>query len=170
MNDSQGSVVVGQEGPFDRLAGAVVVPDRDGQCQDALRDADPHSGRGVAAVLLQIELTLERVVDRLDDLAERLEELAAGPGSFALSGRAEQVQPGLRESGLELTAVVVLVRDQDLPGSVGCGQGGVGVEDGEQVWRSSALAPVTANPTGRPCRVHSRCSRSPQKNREWLAQ
>src|SRR5215212_9573225 len=130
MNDSQGSVVVGQELPFDRLAGAVVVPDRDSQGQDTLRDADPHSGRGVAAVLLQIELTLERVVDRLDDLAQRLEELAASPGWFALAGRAEQVQPGRGEGGLELTAVVVLVRDQDLPGPVGRGQGGVGVENG----------------------------------------
>jgi len=27
-----------------------------------------------------------------------------------------------------------------------------------------------ANPTGRPCSVHSRCSRSPQNQREWLAQ
>lgn len=39
-----------------------------------------------------------------------------------------------------------------------------------RVWRSSALAPVRANPIGSPPRVHSRCSRSPQKYREWLAQ
>ena len=63
------SVVVGQERSLDRLAGAVVVPDRCGQGQDALHDPDPYSGWGVAAVLFQIELTLERVVDRLDDLS-----------------------------------------------------------------------------------------------------
>src|SRR3984957_3401149 len=36
--------------------------------------------------------------------------------------------------------------------------------------RSSVLAPARAKPTGRPCRVVTRCSRSPQNQREWEAQ
>ena len=40
-----------------------------GEGQDALHDPDPYPGRGAAAVLFQIELAFERVVDRLDDLA-----------------------------------------------------------------------------------------------------
>jgi hypothetical protein len=69
--------------------------------------------------LFEVELTLEDVVDRLDDLPQWLEEPGAGPFGFALTGRAQQVQPGVSEFGLELTAVVVLVRDHDLPNPVG---------------------------------------------------
>jgi hypothetical protein len=36
--------------------------------------------------------------------------------------------------------------------------------------RSSALAPVTAKATRRLCRVQTRCSRSPQNQREWVEQ
>src|SRR6266511_63832 len=35
--------------------------------------------------------------------------------------------------------------------------------------RLSALAPASAKPTGRPCSVQTRCRRSPQKERLWLA-
>ena len=69
MIDSKGSVVVGQQGSLDRRSDAVVVPDRGGQGQDALHDADPDPGGGVAAVLFEVELALEGVVDRLNDLA-----------------------------------------------------------------------------------------------------
>ncbi len=51
------------------------MPDRRGQGQDALYDADPDTGGGVAAVLFEVELALEGVIDRLDDLPQRLEEL-----------------------------------------------------------------------------------------------
>ena len=61
-------MVIGDQGSLDRLAGAVVVPDRGGQGEDALHDADPDPGGGVAAVLFEVELTFEGVVDRLDDL------------------------------------------------------------------------------------------------------
>jgi hypothetical protein len=60
-------VVVGQQGSLDRLAGAVVVPDRCGQGQDTLHDPDPNPGGGAAAVLFEIELPLQGVVDRLDE-------------------------------------------------------------------------------------------------------
>src|SRR5258705_13647903 len=102
MNDSKGSVVVGHQRSLDRLAGAVVVPDRRGQSQDALHDPNPDPGGGVAAVLFEVELALEGVVDRLDDLPQWLEEPDTGPLRLALAGRAAQLQPGAGEFGLEL--------------------------------------------------------------------
>ena len=62
----RGSVVVGEQGPLDRGAGVVVVPDRRGQGQHALQHAHGHPGWGVPAVAFQVELARERVVDRLD--------------------------------------------------------------------------------------------------------
>jgi hypothetical protein len=37
-------------------------------------------------VLFEVELAFEGVVDRFDDLPERLEEPRAGPVAFALAG------------------------------------------------------------------------------------
>jgi hypothetical protein len=91
MNDSKGSVVIGHQRSLDRLAGAVVMPDRGGQGQDALHDTYPDPGRGVATVLFEVELTLEGVVDRFDDLPQWLEEQRAGPFGFALADRAQEV-------------------------------------------------------------------------------
>ena len=59
----QGLVVVGKQGSPDGLAGAVVVPDRGGEREDALEDADGDSGGCVAAVSFEVELSLECVVD-----------------------------------------------------------------------------------------------------------
>src|SRR6266849_1885275 len=101
MINSKGSVVVGDQRPFDGLAGVVVVPDGGGQYQDALQDADQDAGRGVAAVAFEVELPLECVVDRLDDLAERLEEPGSGPVGLALAGRAEQANLAVGEGGFE---------------------------------------------------------------------
>jgi hypothetical protein len=131
MIDSKGSVVVGQQGSLDRLAGAVVVPDRGGQRQDALHDADPHASRGAAAVPFEVELAFERVIDRLDDLPQRFEELRPCSRRLTLTGRAQQVQTGTSQLALKLAAVVVLVRDHDLPHPRGR-QLRVGVEDPEQ--------------------------------------
>jgi hypothetical protein len=63
------SVVVSHERAQDWLAGAVVVPDRGGQGQDALEYPDDDPGRGVPAVPFEVELAFECLVDRLDDLA-----------------------------------------------------------------------------------------------------
>src|SRR4051812_11737127 len=63
------SVVIGGEAAGDGGADAVVVPDRHGEGQDALQHADPDPSRGVSAVLFEVELAFEGVVDRLDDLA-----------------------------------------------------------------------------------------------------
>jgi hypothetical protein len=95
------------------------VPDGGGQGEDALQDADGDSGRGVPAVALEVELSFEGVVDRLDDLAQRLEEPGSGPAGLALAGRAQQRQAGVYEAGLKFPAVVVLVPDEDLPGAAG---------------------------------------------------
>ncbi|MFD9514946.1 hypothetical protein ACFWB6_52335 [Streptomyces mirabilis] len=77
-------MVIGDEGACDRLAGLVVVPDRGGHREDALGDADCDALEGPAAVLFQVELAFEGVVDRLDELPDRLEEaLALAPSSRA---------------------------------------------------------------------------------------
>ncbi len=83
-------MVIGQERTLDWLAGAVVVPDGGGQCEDALQDAGDDPGWGAPAVALQVELSFERVVDRFDDLPQRLEELGPGPFALAFAGRAQQ--------------------------------------------------------------------------------
>src|SRR6476660_6902733 len=115
MNDSKGSVVIGDQGSLDRLAGTVVVPDRGGQGQDALHDTNPHPCGGVPTVLFEVELTLERVVHRLDDLPQWFEEPGPGPGFLTLAGGPQQVQVGGGEFGFELASVVILVGDHDLP-------------------------------------------------------
>jgi hypothetical protein len=66
------------------------VPDRSGEGQDALQDPDDDPSRGAAAVAFQVELGFEGVVDRLDDLPQRLEELGTGAFSLALASRAQQ--------------------------------------------------------------------------------
>lgn len=48
--------MVGQQGPLDGLAGAVVVPDHGCQRENALQDPCYDPGRGAAAVSLQVEL------------------------------------------------------------------------------------------------------------------
>jgi hypothetical protein len=80
------------------------VPDRGGEGEDTLQDADDHAARRVAVVPFQVKLTLEGVIDGLDDLAQRLEELAAGPCGLALAGRAQQADPGFGDGGLEVAA------------------------------------------------------------------
>jgi hypothetical protein len=79
-------VVVGDQGSADVVAELVVLPDGCGEGQDALGDTGTDAGDGAAAVAFEVELALEGVVDRFDDLAQRLEELLAGAGLLALAG------------------------------------------------------------------------------------
>jgi hypothetical protein len=109
MNDSKGSVVIGHQRSLDRLAGAVVMPDRGGQGQDALHDTYPDPGRGVATVLFEVELTLEGVVDRLVTCLNGLKNSVPGRSASPLRTGHRRSQPGLRQFGLELAPVVVLV-------------------------------------------------------------
>jgi len=67
MIDSKGSVVVvGDQGADDRLAGVVVVPDRCGQGEQALQDPNADAVDGAPAVVFQVELAFEGVVDGLN--------------------------------------------------------------------------------------------------------
>src|SRR6266545_7634772 len=108
MTYSKGSVVVGGEGPEHRCAGFVVVPDGGGEREDALQDADDHARDGVTAVAFQVELSFEGLVDRLDGLAQGLEQPGPGTGRFSFAGGAEQVDAGFAQRAFEVLAVVVL--------------------------------------------------------------
>ena len=162
-------MVVGGEGPQCGLVGIFVVPDGSGEREDALQDADGDTGVCASAVSFEIELAFEGVVDRLDDLTQRLEEAAAGPGLFVLERRAQQPNAAFVEEGFELAAGVALVGDDGLTGSAREELG----FDLEEIARDVAfigLGFASANAMGNPAVVHTRCRRSPQKNREWLAQ
>ena len=74
---------------------------------------------GVAAVLFQVELAFEGVVDRLDDLAERLEQAGRRPARARLCGRAAAADRRSGKDSLEIRAVVVLVTDQGLRRAAG---------------------------------------------------
>src|SRR6266704_4780915 len=87
------SVVVGDQRPRGRLSGLVVVPDRGGQGEDALQHTRDDPCRGVPTVAFQVELAFEGVVDRLDDLPQRAEQVRAGPVGFALASRTQQPYP-----------------------------------------------------------------------------
>src|SRR2546430_12818813 len=79
MNDSKGSaVVVGDQGPQCRLAGLGVVPDGRGESGEALEDPGEDSLIGSPTVAFQVELALQGVVHRFDELAQWLQERTAG--------------------------------------------------------------------------------------------
>jgi hypothetical protein len=65
----------------DGCAGVVVVADSCGQSQNALQDADDHSAGGVGAVAFEVDLGFEGLVDRLDGLAQGLEQVRADPSA-----------------------------------------------------------------------------------------
>jgi len=74
----------------------VVVPDGGGEGEDALPDPGDDACFGASAVLFEVELAFEGVVDRFDDLAQRFEVPGAGAFGFAFAGWAEQVPPDFR--------------------------------------------------------------------------
>ena len=82
MTKSKGSVVVGGERPEDGLAAVAVVPDGGGEGQESLTYSDHDALGAVAAAAFQAEFGLEGGVDRLDDLAQRLEQAGAGAWRF----------------------------------------------------------------------------------------
>src|SRR5487761_1183030 len=115
MIDSKGSSVVeGDERARDWLAGASVVPDRGHVGEEALEHAGDHTRDGATAVALHVELAFQGVVHRLDELAPRLQEPSAGPGTFVRSCGTEQLDAVTGEKLLELAARVALVRDDHL--------------------------------------------------------
>src|SRR6266511_4029153 len=127
MTNSKGSVVVGDEGAQRGLSGALVVPDGGGEGEQALGDAHDDAGGGATPVAFEIELTLQRVVDRLDELAQRFEEGSTGTWLFVGSCRAQKGGDMVGEETLELGAGVALVGQDGLAGPGG-EQVGVGLE------------------------------------------
>lgn len=67
----------------------VVVPDRGGERENPLPDPDRDAGHGASAVAFQVQLSLECLVDRLDDLAQRFEQGCARSRLLALAGLAQ---------------------------------------------------------------------------------
>lgn len=65
------------------------------------QDADHHPAGGAAPVAFEVELAFEGLVDRLDDLPQRLEQLRPGALGLALAGRPQQPDAPLRELALE---------------------------------------------------------------------
>ena len=95
-------MVVRDEGPHDGLAGFVVVPDRGGQCKDPRQDAGEDALVGAAAVSFKVKLAFEGLVDGLDDLAQRLEQVLAGAWGLALAQGSQQDQVTRGEFCLEV--------------------------------------------------------------------
>ena len=114
-----------------------------------VQDADDDALGGAAAVAFQVKLALEGLVDRFDDLAQRLEELRPGAPGLALADRAQQRQVTLGELVLEVAAEVVLVPDQGLPGPAATRSGSASSMP-SRTSRSSALAPARANSDRQP--------------------
>ena len=101
-------MVVGGERSQRGLAEFVVVPDRGGEGEDALQYSRCDARDGPPAVAFEVELGLERVIDRLDDLPKRFEVPLARPWFLALAGRPQQLDFGVGECSFECLAVVVL--------------------------------------------------------------
>src|SRR5579859_2647050 len=96
MTKTEGSVIAGGQRPHDRPACVLVAPGGGGQREEPLKHADDHTAGGPAAVPFEVELTLEDLVDRHDDLPQRwlwprprtAPPGAAGPGRSSSSPRA----------------------------------------------------------------------------------
>src|SRR3982751_2553590 len=113
MIDSKGSVVVGDQGWDDGLAGVPVVPDRGGQGQDALQDSDGDAGDGPAAVLFEVELAFEGLVDRFDALSYGAEQAASRAWRFFAVRGSYHGDTSFIEPGFGVAVAVALVHDQD---------------------------------------------------------
>ena len=56
------------------------------------------SGEGASAVAFEVELGLEGLVDRLDDLPQWFEQGTAPVGALTLAARTQQLEPGRASS------------------------------------------------------------------------
>jgi len=68
-------VVVGDERPKGAVTGESVVPDGGRESEKTLQDPGEHTDHGAPAVPLKVELGLQGLVHRLDDLAKRPQEV-----------------------------------------------------------------------------------------------
>ena len=78
-------------------------------------DAGADTGDGLGVVVFEVELAFEGVEDRLDDLAQWLEEPLPCSWLLAFAGRSEQIDPTRVEVGFEGSTVVVLDRSSSCP-------------------------------------------------------
>src|SRR6267378_7605712 len=120
MNDSKGSaVVVGDQGPQCWLPGLGVVPDGRGESGEALEDPGEDALIGSPTVAFQVELALQGVVHRFDELAQRLQERTAGSALLVGAGRTDERGAMIGKEGLELGRGVALVPHDLLAGAAG---------------------------------------------------
>ncbi len=81
-------MIVGDQRPQGCLSSLVVVPDRGGEGEDALQDPDRDPHPGAAAMAFQVQLSLEGLVNPLDQLPQRPEQVRPGrSGSPLRAGR-----------------------------------------------------------------------------------
>jgi hypothetical protein len=90
----------------------VVVPDCRGQGEEPLQGTDCHPAGRAAAAAFEVQLGGVGLVDGLDQLPQRLEQLGSGPFGFALAGRPQQPDTEVGKLRLEVATVVVLVGQQ----------------------------------------------------------
>ena len=69
---------MGDQGSGNGSGGDVVVPDRGGEREQAPAGAGADTVDAAPAAELEVELTVEGVVDRLDELADGAERVLAG--------------------------------------------------------------------------------------------
>jgi hypothetical protein len=96
------------------LSGLFVVPDCDGEREESLQHAGGDAGVGASAVGFEIELAFEGVVDGLDDLTERVQEMGAGAWRPVLVRGSQKGDVVVVEERFELSAGVALVGDEGL--------------------------------------------------------
>jgi hypothetical protein len=101
-----------RSGAHQRGSGLVVAPDCACHREDALGDANGDALESPATVLFKVQLALEGVVDRLDQLPDGLEQTLALPLLLPLEGRSQQLDPAHSEVVLELLRGEALVGDQ----------------------------------------------------------
>src|SRR5215475_1249719 len=113
MIDSKGSVVVGDQGSHNRLSGTPVVPDRGGQSEHALQDPHGNTRHGAPAVLFEVELAFEGLIDRFDALPYRTQQATTRPCRFtAVRGSHDRDTPVV-EPVFGVAVAVALVHHQN---------------------------------------------------------
>src|SRR6266567_3855889 len=115
MIDSKGSVVVGGQGSHDRLSGPPVVPDRGGQGEHALQDPHGNTRHGASAVLFEVELAFEGLVDRFNALPYRTQQAATRPLRLTAIRRSHHSDTPVVEPVFGVTVAVSLVHYQNQP-------------------------------------------------------
>ena len=82
-----------------------------------MHDAGYDTSGCAPSVPFEVKLPLEGLVDRFDDVPQRLEQGCARPFPFTFTGRPQQLDSMLGHFAFDTTAEVVLVADESLPGA-----------------------------------------------------